>query len=156
MYINDKASEQREGTNLFYHVSKWQCSLVQSIANIFGFNVHKNFLTFIFCFVGDVAFRILESINSIRQRALQNVLEDGLQEETQIYICDINPNMLNVGKKRAVERGIFQYVGKIWFQYINNEILFSLEMKSCADIDRSWRKPITYMGRGRCRGLEFR
>lgn len=28
------------------------------------------------------------------------------QEETQIYVCDINPNMLNVGKKRAMERGI--------------------------------------------------
>lgn len=36
-------------------------------------------------------------------------MDDGLadiQEETQIYVCDINPNMLNVGKKRAVERGI--------------------------------------------------
>ncbi|CAI0423149.1 unnamed protein product [Linum tenue] len=38
---------------------------------------------------GDVAFRILETVNS----------------ETEIYVCDINPNMLNVGKKRAVERG---------------------------------------------------
>lgn len=30
---------------------------------------------------------------------------DDLQEQTQIYICDINPNMLNVGKKRAMEKG---------------------------------------------------
>lgn len=65
---------------------------------------------------GDVAFRILESINSIRQRALQNVLEDGLQEETQIYICDINPNMLNVGKKRAVERGLGESRSLIWVE----------------------------------------
>jgi ubiquinone/menaquinone biosynthesis C-methylase UbiE len=24
---------------------------------------------------------------------------------THIYVCDINPNMLNVGKKRVAERG---------------------------------------------------
>ncbi|XP_039157477.1 LOW QUALITY PROTEIN: 2-methoxy-6-polyprenyl-1,4-benzoquinol methylase, mitochondrial-like [Eucalyptus grandis] len=54
---------------------------------------------------GDVAFRILEDINSTRHRALQDATEDYLHEETQIYICDINPNMLNVGKKRAIERG---------------------------------------------------
>lgn len=65
---------------------------------------------------GDVAFRILESINSIRQRALQNVLENGFQEETQIYICDINPNMLNVGKKRAVERGLGESQSLIWVE----------------------------------------
>lgn len=33
---------------------------------------------------------------------------NGLQEDTQIYVCDINPNMLNVGKKRALERGMFK------------------------------------------------
>lgn len=36
---------------------------------------------------------------------MQAVQEDGLQEKTQIYVCDINRNMLNVGKRRAVERG---------------------------------------------------
>ena len=56
-------------------------------------------------FAGDVAFKILETINSVDHRALQDVLEDNLHEETQIYVCDINPNMLNVGKKRAQERG---------------------------------------------------
>ncbi|XP_058228585.1 2-methoxy-6-polyprenyl-1,4-benzoquinol methylase, mitochondrial-like isoform X3 [Rhododendron vialii] len=55
---------------------------------------------------GDVAFRILESLNSVSRRAVQDVLQDNLQEETQIYICDINTNMLNVGKKRAQERGL--------------------------------------------------
>lgn len=54
---------------------------------------------------GDVAFRIFDSINSIKRRTLQNVLEDDLQEETKVYVCDINPNMLNVGKKRALQRG---------------------------------------------------
>lgn len=56
-------------------------------------------------FAGDVAFRILETINSINRRVMLESLEDDLQQETQIYICDINPNMLNVGKKRALQRG---------------------------------------------------
>ncbi|KAG5548829.1 hypothetical protein RHGRI_014250 [Rhododendron griersonianum] len=55
---------------------------------------------------GDVAFRILQSLNSVSRRAVQDVLQDNLQEETHIYVCDINPNMLNVGKKRAQERGL--------------------------------------------------
>lgn len=56
-------------------------------------------------FTGDVAFRILDSINSVKRQALQDSSEDNLLEETQIYVCDINPSMLNVGKKRAQERG---------------------------------------------------
>lgn len=65
---------------------------------------------------GDVAFRILERVNSIRHRALQDPLNDGLQEETQIYVCDINPNMLNVGKKRALERGLGDDKSLKWVQ----------------------------------------
>lgn len=72
---------------------------------------------------------------------MQDVSEDVLQEETQIYVCDINPNMLNVGKKRAMERGnvqksqfewlFFLYVGKILFYFISsfvirNEIVLTL------------------------------
>lgn len=53
---------------------------------------------------GDVAFRIFESINSVSCRAMKDGLAE-TEEETQIYICDINPSMLNVGKKRAIERG---------------------------------------------------
>ncbi|KAF8086404.1 hypothetical protein N665_0627s0015 [Sinapis alba] len=52
---------------------------------------------------GDVAFRIFDSINSVKRRALRKVDEASL-EETQIFVCDINPNMLNVGKQRAAER----------------------------------------------------
>ncbi|KAF7134363.1 hypothetical protein RHSIM_Rhsim08G0112000 [Rhododendron simsii] len=55
---------------------------------------------------GDVAFRILESLNSVSRRAVQDFLPDNLPEETQIYVCDINTNMLNVGKKGAQERGL--------------------------------------------------
>jgi len=56
-------------------------------------------------FTGDVAFRILESINKVKLRGLQGVFQDTLEAETQIYVCDINPNMLNVGKQRALEKG---------------------------------------------------
>lgn len=45
---------------------------------------------------------MLESVNNVSSRALHS---DELQDETQIYVCDINPNMLSVGKKRALERG---------------------------------------------------
>lgn len=65
---------------------------------------------------GDVAFRILESINSVKRRALQDSPEDNLLEETQIYVCDINPNMLNVGKKRARERGLTEDRPVVWVE----------------------------------------
>ncbi|KAL0729193.1 hypothetical protein Bca4012_025286 [Brassica carinata] len=51
-----------------------------------------------------IAFRIFDAVNSVKRRALRKVDEASL-EETQIYVCDINPNMLNVGKQRAAERG---------------------------------------------------
>lgn len=54
---------------------------------------------------GDVAFRILESVNNVGRRAMRDNHDDNILEETQIYVCDINPNMLNVGKQRAQERG---------------------------------------------------
>ncbi|XP_050385585.1 2-methoxy-6-polyprenyl-1,4-benzoquinol methylase, mitochondrial-like [Argentina anserina] len=64
----------------------------------------------------DVAFRILDSINSIKRRALLNVLEDDLQEETKVYVCDINPNMLNVGKKRALQIGLGEEKSLLWVE----------------------------------------
>lgn len=57
-------------------------------------------------FSGDIAFRVLESVKNVSSRALQNDVSDDLEDKTQIYVCDINPNMLSVGKKRAIERGI--------------------------------------------------
>ncbi|KMT08000.1 hypothetical protein BVRB_6g144780 [Beta vulgaris subsp. vulgaris] len=62
---------------------------------------------------GDVAFRVLESIKC---RSLQGVSEDYLQEETIIYVCDINPNMLDVGKKRALERGLKEDRSLVWVE----------------------------------------
>ncbi|KAA3471600.1 2-methoxy-6-polyprenyl-1,4-benzoquinol methylase, mitochondrial isoform X2 [Gossypium australe] len=65
---------------------------------------------------GDVAFRILESVNSIKRRALQDPLNDDLQEETRIHVCDINPNMLDVGKNRALEKGLGEDKSLVWVQ----------------------------------------
>ncbi|KAL4592041.1 hypothetical protein LXL04_005020 [Taraxacum kok-saghyz] len=53
--------------------------------------------------IGDVAFRILETINSVNQRAIADTLEHDLQQETQGYVCDINQNLLDVGQKRAIK-----------------------------------------------------
>ncbi|PIN18168.1 Ubiquinone biosynthesis methyltransferase COQ5 [Handroanthus impetiginosus] len=65
---------------------------------------------------GDVAFRILESINSVRNRAMRDIHDDSLLEETQIFVCDINPNMLNVGRKRAEESGLAGNKSLIWVE----------------------------------------
>ncbi|KAK4576538.1 hypothetical protein RGQ29_027190 [Quercus rubra] len=65
---------------------------------------------------GDVAFWILETLNSVKRRATQNFLEDNLHEETQIFVCDINPNMLNVGKMRAMERSLGEDKSLIWVE----------------------------------------
>ncbi|XP_050219815.1 2-methoxy-6-polyprenyl-1,4-benzoquinol methylase, mitochondrial [Mercurialis annua] len=65
---------------------------------------------------GDIAFRILETVNSIRYKAVQDPQNDHLQEETQIYVCDINPNMLNVGRKRSIERGFREDKSLVWVE----------------------------------------
>ncbi|TYK21018.1 2-methoxy-6-polyprenyl-1,4-benzoquinol methylase [Cucumis melo var. makuwa] len=65
---------------------------------------------------GDVAFRILDRINDVKRRAMQDVREDDLQDQTQVYVCDINPRMLSVGKKRAIERGLGEEGSLIWVE----------------------------------------
>ncbi|KAL3825576.1 hypothetical protein ACJIZ3_021605 [Penstemon smallii] len=65
---------------------------------------------------GDVAFRILDSINSVGKRAMRDIQDDNRLDETQIFVCDINPNMLNVGKKRAQERGLGGDKSLIWVE----------------------------------------
>ncbi|XP_066315949.1 2-methoxy-6-polyprenyl-1,4-benzoquinol methylase, mitochondrial isoform X2 [Miscanthus floridulus] len=64
---------------------------------------------------GDVAFRVLERIKSVGHRAMQGTLTE-TEEDTHIYVCDINPNMLNVGKKRAAERGYSKEHCLSWVQ----------------------------------------
>ncbi|OMO59845.1 UbiE/COQ5 methyltransferase [Corchorus capsularis] len=64
---------------------------------------------------GDVAFRILDAINRIESKPMHHAGDD-LQEEAQIYVCDINPNMLHVGKKRATERGLGEDKSLFWLE----------------------------------------
>ncbi|KAL8509698.1 hypothetical protein ACS0TY_016784 [Phlomoides rotata] len=68
------------------------------------------------CGTGDVAFRILESIYKPKYRAVRDKSYDSLIGETQIFVYDINTNMLNVGKKRAKERGLEAYKSLVWGQ----------------------------------------
>ncbi|KAM0034444.1 putative 2-methoxy-6-polyprenyl-1,4-benzoquinol methylase [Helianthus debilis subsp. tardiflorus] len=49
-------------------------------------------------------------------KAREGTIEDDLQEETHIYVCDINPKMLNVGKKRAQERGLGDLGSLVWVE----------------------------------------
>lgn len=64
---------------------------------------------------GDVAFRVVERIKSVSHRAAQGTLTD-MEEDTHIYVCDINPNMLEVGKKRAAEKGYNEEQCLSWVQ----------------------------------------
>ncbi|XP_022731029.1 2-methoxy-6-polyprenyl-1,4-benzoquinol methylase, mitochondrial-like [Durio zibethinus] len=64
---------------------------------------------------GDVAFRILDAINRNKSKPMHHHHDD-LQEQAQIYVCDINPNMLNVGKKRATERGLEDDKSLLWLE----------------------------------------
>lgn len=66
---------------------------------------------------GDISFRILD-------KAWKDSPE---QLSVSITVSDINPDMLDVGKKRAVERGSFHELN---FQVVNAEDLSSFESDS--------------------------
>uniref|UniRef100_A0A7S3N1R4 2-methoxy-6-polyprenyl-1,4-benzoquinol methylase, mitochondrial n=1 Tax=Strombidium inclinatum TaxID=197538 RepID=A0A7S3N1R4_9SPIT len=66
---------------------------------------------------GDISFRILD-------KAWQDSPE---QLSVKITVSDINPNMLDVGKKRAVERGSFH---ELDFKVVNAEDLSEFESDS--------------------------
>jgi len=68
---------------------------------------------------GDISFRILE-------KARHDDPSAG-KPSVDIIVSDINPDMLEVGKKRAVERGIFHDLN---FRVINAEDLSSIESDS--------------------------
>lgn len=68
---------------------------------------------------GDISFRILEKARIDDPSAGKPSVD--------IIVSDINPDMLEVGKKRAVERGIFH---DLQFRVINAEDLSSIESDS--------------------------
>jgi ubiquinone/menaquinone biosynthesis methyltransferase len=65
---------------------------------------------------GDIAFKILEKASV-----------DSSSSAVDIIVSDINPDMLEVGKKRAVERGIFHDLS---FMELNAEQLEGIESDS--------------------------
>jgi len=68
---------------------------------------------------GDISFKILEKA---RQDSLGSV-----ERAVDITVSDINPEMLEVGKKRAVEQGIFH---DLRFMELNAEHLEGIESDS--------------------------
>ena len=73
--------------------------------NIYVFGLNEGFPRIVWC-TGDVAFRVVDAIRKAEQRVRGSTLADADEEDrTRVYVCDINPNMLEVGKKRAKERG---------------------------------------------------
>ena len=67
---------------------------------------------------GDISFKILEK--SKRDNPNSSLSVD-------ITVSDINPDMLEVGKKRAIEQGIFH---DLQFKILNAEQLESIESNS--------------------------
>ena len=83
---------------------------------------------------GDISFRILEKARSDAPAAgskyqlkVSNHDFVIIEPSVDILVSDINPDMLEVGKKRAVEKGIFQDLN---FMVINAEDLSALESDS--------------------------
>lgn len=49
---------------------------------------------------------MVDAIQKAEHRSPGTELADADEEDqTRVYVCDINPNMLEVGKQRAKERG---------------------------------------------------
>ena len=66
---------------------------------------------------GDIAFRYIESIKS---NPLYLPVHPGKSPKqrppSKVLVCDINPDMLEVGKQRAIERGYTEDGGTSFFE----------------------------------------
>jgi len=64
------------------------------------------------CRAGDIAFRFLDYIknesSNIQQRPMQTDSGAAKPRETHVTVSDINQAMLDVGKQKAVARGLQQ------------------------------------------------
>lgn len=64
---------------------------------------------------GDVAFRVLEALHSLeRQKISDAAVDEDVENETRVFICDINPAMLDVGRRRANAKGLGEARSLIW------------------------------------------
>lgn len=66
---------------------------------------------------GDVAFRVVDAIQKAEQRVRGSALADADEEDlTRVYVCDINPSMLEIGKQRAKKRGLANAACLVWME----------------------------------------
>ncbi|KAH6556271.1 hypothetical protein KP509_1Z192600 [Ceratopteris richardii] len=66
--------------------------------------------------IGDVAFRVLDVLNKSEQIGIFRSLDLEANDDTRIHICDINPSMLSVGKRRAEEKGLGKAKSLVWVE----------------------------------------
>lgn len=66
---------------------------------------------------GDIAFRVLEAIHSLERQRISGVaVDEDAEDETRVFICDINPAMLDVGRRRAIAKGLGEARSLIWME----------------------------------------
>lgn len=66
---------------------------------------------------GDVGFRVLQAIHSCEHMGMGGKSVDTeAEDDTRVYICDINPAMLDVGKQRAQEKGFGRAQSLVWVE----------------------------------------
>lgn len=66
---------------------------------------------------GDVAFRVLHAIHKAEHRAVGKLGgKSEAKNETCVHVCDINPNMLEVGKQRAHKLGLENVEDLVWME----------------------------------------
>eukprot|EP00250_Pteridium_aquilinum_P017019 c23416_g2_i1 orf=456-1367(-) len=64
---------------------------------------------------GDVAFRVLDAIYSREKMGMLKKTPDlEADDDTRVHICDINPAMLEVGQRRAQEKGLGKAKSLVW------------------------------------------
>eukprot|EP00897_Mesotaenium_endlicherianum_P009588 jgi/Mesen1/8658/ME000504S08100 len=67
---------------------------------------------------GDIAFRVLDHIQEDQQRLGRSSISpaDDEGEDTKVIVCDINPDMLQVGRQRARARGLADSPSLVWLE----------------------------------------
>lgn len=66
---------------------------------------------------GDVAFRVLDTIYTYEQMGMLKRSSDlEADDDTRVHICDINSAMLEVGQRRAKEKGLGQAKSMVWVE----------------------------------------
>lgn len=108
---------------------------------------------------GDVAFRVLEAIHSCEQLGMAGKSSDvEAEDDTHIYVCDINPAMLDVGKQRAQEKGLGKAKSLLWVEgdaealHFKNESMdgytIAFGIRNVTHIDKALKEAYRVLRRG--------